>query len=78
MFIDETVALFSESNSRFLCEVPATQAQAFEAQMRDLPCVRLGHVTGGLNVVVKNGSRLLVDLPWQDLKQTWLAPLDWE
>jgi phosphoribosylformylglycinamidine synthase subunit PurSL len=77
MFIDETVAMFSESNSRFVCEVPASKTQDFESKMRDLPCIRLGQVTKGTNVVVKHGPSTIIDLPWQQLKQTWLAPFDW-
>jgi phosphoribosylformylglycinamidine synthase subunit PurSL len=77
MFVDETISMFSESNSRFLCEVPTAQAPFFEKQMNDLPFVRLGKVTSGENVVVKNGSKTLLDISWRKLKQTWLAPFDW-
>jgi phosphoribosylformylglycinamidine synthase len=78
MFIDEVTALFSESNSRFLVELTPANVSAFEARFRDLPCVRLGQVGTGSNVVVKNGEKTLVDIPWLKLKQAWIAPLDWE
>jgi phosphoribosylformylglycinamidine synthase II len=77
MFIDETVALFAESNSRFLCEVAADQAAAFEALMRDLPCVRLGTVQPHSRVVVRRRNETLIDIPWPELKEVWLSPLDW-
>ncbi|MFO7675479.1 MAG: phosphoribosylformylglycinamidine synthase subunit PurL [bacterium] len=37
--------LFSESNTRFLCEVAANRRAAFEAVMRDLPCGQVGRTT---------------------------------
>ncbi len=77
MFIDETVAMFSESNSRFLCEVPISKVKDFETKLRDLPCIRLGKVTNEKNVVVNHGPSTLIDLPWHHLKKTWLAPFDW-
>jgi phosphoribosylformylglycinamidine synthase subunit PurSL len=78
MFLDPDVILFSESNSRFVCEVPAQHVAAFETSMRELPCVKLGSVTTDLNVKIRHGSTTLIDTPWPTLKATWLAPLDWE
>jgi phosphoribosylformylglycinamidine synthase len=78
MFLDADVLLFAESNSRFICEVPAKHAAAFEASMRELPCIKLGSVTTDPNVKIRQGSTTLIDSPWQSLKATWLAPLDWE
>ncbi|MBN1851267.1 MAG: hypothetical protein JW829_01030, partial [Pirellulales bacterium] len=39
------VLLFSESNSRFLCEVPPDRADAFEKRLADIPHARVGYVT---------------------------------
>ncbi len=78
MFLDADVLLFSESNSRFVCEVPTKHVAAFEASMQELPCVKLGVVTTTSHVKIRQGSTTLIDTPWQTLKATWLAPLDWE
>jgi phosphoribosylformylglycinamidine synthase len=77
-FIDAGVALFSESNSRFLCEVPVAKSAEFEKQFADLPCLKLGEVTGNANVqVVGPNQEKLIDRTWQELKAIWLKPLDW-
>jgi phosphoribosylformylglycinamidine synthase len=81
----QTIArLFSESNTRFVCEVAPPQAQAFETLMRDheVPCARIGTVqtTRQLTMTAGNGSgapRTLVDLPIAQLKQAWQRPLQW-
>ncbi len=77
-FVDREVALFSESNSRLLCEVPAALASAFETAMQGLPCFRLGDVAEHDRVVVHCDKNVLIDKPWRDLRETWLRPLDWE
>ncbi|MCU0708019.1 MAG: phosphoribosylformylglycinamidine synthase subunit PurL [Pirellula sp.] len=75
-FVDAEVALFSESNSRLICEVPEAHASAFEAVMSDVPCYRVGIVTDRDRVEIKSDGQPLVDLPWSELRATWLAPLD--
>jgi phosphoribosylformylglycinamidine synthase subunit PurSL len=77
-FVDREVALFSESNSRLLCEVPADRSHAFEAAMQGLPCFQLGRVAEHDRVVIRCDQDTLVDKPWRDLRSTWLKPLDWE
>ena len=77
-FISPELALFSESNSRLLCEVPESQAAAFEANFRDLPCYKLGVVTADDKVKVHCDGKSLVDISWRSLKASWLAPLDWK
>ena len=78
MFLDPGTVLYSESNSRFICEVPETHVESFERATRELPCVKLGTVTGSEQVLIKHGTQTLIDIPWKALKATWLAPLDWE
>ncbi len=50
----DIVALFSESNSRFLCEVPVERAEAFAAifQQADVACVELGRLTEQPRLVI--------------------------
>jgi phosphoribosylformylglycinamidine synthase subunit PurSL len=75
--VSATSLLFSESNSRFLVEVPASRAAEFTAALDGVPHVRLGTVTSGAQVVIRHGAETLVDAAWRDLKATWLQPLDW-
>ena len=78
MFLNAATLLFSESNSRFVCEVTPQNAAAFEKMFQDLACTQLGVVTPEDQVLIRSKDQLLVDLPWSQLKETWLAPLDWE
>ena len=76
---DDAVLLFSESNSRFLVEVPAGQWSQFADFFAGLPLVELGKVTSGANVVIRGVSgQAVVDTPWADLKQSWKEPLAWD
>jgi phosphoribosylformylglycinamidine synthase len=76
-FIDIDVALFCESNSRFLVEVGADQIPAFENAFRDLPCSFLGEVSPSPRLVVRCGPQAVLDLPVDRLRNAWQSPLDW-
>ncbi|MEM6799316.1 MAG: hypothetical protein AAF589_07355, partial [Planctomycetota bacterium] len=67
--------LFSESNSRFLCEVPGNQTDAFEAALAGVPAAKLGAVTTQPGVVVTCGGERLIDSDITTLKQAWQSPL---
>jgi len=77
------VLLFSESHSRFLCEVPRTHQLAFERLMAALPHAHIGEVTdaGRLQIAGLNGTatqgNLLIDLPIDQMKEAWQKPLRW-
>jgi phosphoribosylformylglycinamidine synthase len=73
------VGLFSESNSRFLCEVRAERAAAFEACFTGLPCACIGRVREDDRLVIAEspGGVALVDETIDVLKEAWLAPLRW-
>jgi phosphoribosylformylglycinamidine synthase II len=73
----DAVLLFSESNTRFLCEVPPHATAQFEAQLAGVPHARIGSVTGGKRLVITSGQRELVSAEWATLKAAWQAPLDW-
>lgn len=73
---DAGVLLFSESNSRFLVEVPAEKAAGFESAMKNVPCVSLGSVTDGDSlVVVDPQGETVIDSKLDDLKNAWKSPL---
>ncbi|HID76245.1 MAG TPA: phosphoribosylformylglycinamidine synthase subunit PurL [Planctomycetaceae bacterium] len=72
------VLLFSESNTRFLCEVEPQHAEAFEQTMDGVPCARLGEVTDdGRLEIISPGGTAVVQESIDVLKQAWLKPLDW-
>lgn len=75
-FVDASVALFSESNSRLLVEVPAGQAQAFESLMSELPVQRIGTVNPGPRVCIESDGQTLIDVSWTRLRELWRSPLD--
>ncbi len=71
--------LFSESNTRFICEVPAESAQPFEQMMAGVPCARIGTVTQQPRVMIRPNrtSPPLVDEDAAALKEAWQATLRW-
>jgi len=76
-FVHPLAALFSESNSRLLCEVPVAHAEAFERQMKEIPHVALGFVTEDPMVKIAHRGAPLIALTCQQLRQAWWEPLDW-
>ena len=70
------VLLFSESNSRFLCEVPARDRDAWEDCLGDIPCARIGQVTERLQLLIHHAasSSPLIDESLSDLKAAWQRP----
>jgi phosphoribosylformylglycinamidine synthase len=78
------VLLFSESNSRFLCEVPRTKAEAFERLLAGLPHAAIGEVTDtsrlqivGLPQTHGEPAATIIDSDLAELKSAWQAPLKW-
>ncbi len=68
------VVLFSESNTRFLCEVETAQAAAFEDRLAGIPAARVGEVTQTPRLQI--GSWIDTDLA--SLKEAWQKPLAWD
>lgn len=82
--VDSTAAvLFSESNTRFLCEVRPDQTEAFEAAFSDadpslrIPCQRIGTVTGSARLEIRNEQSAVVSAELKTLKEAWQKPLRW-
>jgi phosphoribosylformylglycinamidine synthase subunit PurSL len=71
--------LFSESNTRFLCEVPAEKADAFEVLLHGTPHARIGEVldNGRLEVIGNVSAEKLIDVEVASLKEAWRKPLRW-
>ncbi|MEX0978483.1 MAG: AIR synthase-related protein, partial [Pirellulales bacterium] len=71
------VLLFSESNTRFLCEVAPDKAGEFEARLAGVPHARIGTVTAepALHVAFDAHPLMVVDVA--RLKAAWQATFDW-
>jgi phosphoribosylformylglycinamidine synthase len=80
--------LFSESNTRFLCEVPRDSAKKFETVLVGVPCSKIGEVTNTDRLEISGISAssaeqaatenpLVINAPLAQLKQDWQAPLKW-
>jgi phosphoribosylformylglycinamidine synthase subunit PurSL len=76
---DPAVLLFSESNTRFLVEVPPRQHKEFEALFAELPLARLGTISARTRLLVGDSpQRTLIDSPLADLRHAWKSPLAWD
>jgi phosphoribosylformylglycinamidine synthase len=75
----EVALLFSESNTRFLCEVPRERQAEFEQALQDVPCGRIGEVVAAptLEVLGAAGPESLVRLDINELKRAWQDTLRW-
>ncbi|HIN54551.1 MAG TPA: phosphoribosylformylglycinamidine synthase subunit PurL [Planctomycetes bacterium] len=69
--------LFSESNTRFVCEVKPENQEAFEAAMSGVVCKLLGTVDATEQLSISRGDVVAVDLPIAELKEAWQSPLRW-
>ena len=75
----DPVRLFSESNSRFLIEVPAENASAFEAILAEaeVPHAQVGKVTASDRLVIVGADgKKLIDRPLRQLKAVWQKAFD--
>ena len=87
------VLLFSESNTRFLCEVEPEKVDAFEAAISGVPSALVGEVTDtdkleiigvpcpipdeGSAAAVEIGVPIVIEADLRTLKETWQKPLAW-
>jgi len=71
--------LFSESHTRFLCELSPDAREGFERALGDdVPQTCLGKVTESPRLVIDAGGRgPVVDEELNVLKEAWQAPLRW-
>jgi len=74
---DPVVALFSESNTRFVCEVEPANAAAFEHQFAGEPLTKLGSINDGNRLTITAAGNKVIDSDLATLKEAWQAPLRW-
>jgi len=75
--LESTARLFSESNTRFVCEVSPDQQQAFEAAMSGVAWGCIGRVADHQQLIITDADTTLIDAPLAELKEAWQAPLRW-
>lgn len=75
--LNPTMVMFSESNSRFLVEVPQQHAAQFEACFADLPCHSIGRVHDADQLVFRHADEVLLRDDINQLKAVWQSPLNW-
>ncbi|MCX5716532.1 MAG: phosphoribosylformylglycinamidine synthase subunit PurL [Candidatus Omnitrophica bacterium] len=65
--------LFSESNTRFIVEVPRKNKKKFRAAMKDVPTGLLGEVKNSekFKVISVDGKTIVVDASLKELKSAW-------
>lgn len=73
----DAMLLFSESNTRFLCEVSPLNATAFEESLAGIPVARIGEVTDRDRLQINYTTGNLIDALLVDLKEAWQKPLRW-
>jgi len=73
------VRLFSESNTRFLCEVHPDDAEDFDEILAGIPHAWIGQVvdTGRLEIVDNPDDPMIVEADLAALKEAWQKPLRW-
>ena len=72
------LALFSESNSRFVIEVAPENERAVIALFHGMPCARIGEVTADPRLCIGGlAGELVVDEAIGLLKDSWQATLRW-
>ncbi len=72
-----TVALFSESQSRFVVTVPPRHAAAFEAALDGCPVTRLGEVIPEETFRLTGNKGAVIAVGLAELKEAWQRPLRW-
>jgi phosphoribosylformylglycinamidine synthase subunit PurSL len=77
----ETILLFAESNSRFLCEVAPASQQEFEQRLSGVPHALIGQVTAEAELTILSDAdgeqRIVVAADVPVLKEAWQKPLRW-
>ena len=76
----DTILLFAESNSRFICEVAPQDQERFEGLLDGMPFGCIGNTTSDKRLVIASaaGSTAVIDAGLVELKEAWQAPLRWQ
>ncbi|HEX6963521.1 MAG TPA: AIR synthase-related protein, partial [Lacipirellula sp.] len=69
------VLLFSESNTRFVCEVAPEHAAAFESTLHGILHAKIGAVRPDAQLNINAGKTTLIAAEVNELKEAWQRPL---
>jgi len=70
------ILLFSESPTRWICEVPPDRQKEFETIMEGTPHGRVGQTTASLRMRVTGLSgNAVIDLSLEEMKEAWQRTL---
>ncbi|MFZ5833277.1 MAG: phosphoribosylformylglycinamidine synthase subunit PurL [Planctomycetota bacterium] len=75
--LDFAALLFSESNTRLLCEVPQSHAAKFEETLAGVAFAQVGRVMETSRVVIRSGGQEVIAADLAVLKEAWQSPLRW-
>jgi phosphoribosylformylglycinamidine synthase subunit PurSL len=77
--LDLEVALYAESNTRFLIEVTSENEKELSSLLAGIPFQRIGAVSddGQLRVASSGQKGLAISIPIAALKEAWQKPLRW-
>jgi phosphoribosylformylglycinamidine synthase len=67
--------LFSESNTRFLCEVAPEHAAAFESKLAGIPTAQLGVIRHDAQLTITSHKAPIITADVNELKHSWQQPL---
>jgi phosphoribosylformylglycinamidine synthase len=73
--LDAATRLFSESNSRFLCEVAVENKAAFQQIFDSVPISMVGEVRDDSRLAIRDGAKPLINADIYELKEAWQATL---
>jgi phosphoribosylformylglycinamidine synthase len=68
---------FSESNSRFLCEVAPQNQNAFTVALANVPHAMIGVVQEHPRLTIQMNDETLINADIEKLKEAWQAPFRW-
>jgi phosphoribosylformylglycinamidine synthase len=69
--------LFSESNTRFVCEVAPDHAANFESELKGIPHSRIGAVREDARLHINAGKAASIKANINELKEAWQKSLRW-
>ena len=77
--LDLEVALYAESNTRFLIEVTSESENELRSLLSGIPCQRIGSVSENpqLNITSSDKKQSTTSVPIAALKEAWQKPLRW-
>lgn len=75
--LSATEFLFSESNSRFIVEIPPSAESQFLESVEDVFVKRIGSVSESEICSIRIGEQTCIAVAWSSLFQAWHQPLDW-